>query len=1059
MLYSTANVWASPLHVGIHEVRQLLVPKHDGMILEGEKDGEVLRSRRGLWPVVRGAPQAHDGTLTAVLPVLGSGNGRATWTGPHECTGPEAVLESYIDAFAFHHPGEAGGLRRPQMAALHSIIGFQSSGVPGPAIVVMPTGTGKTETMVAWMVAARPPRLLVIVPSDVLRDQVAAKFESLGILQDIEVVAGSALRPCVVRLGHGITDVNEAVELVEHSNVIVTTPQALGASDPAAFTALTGQCTHLVVDEAHHAPASTWSGIIGSFSDRPVLLFTATPFRNDGRALPGKVIFRFPLREAQADGYFSTIDFKAITGLGEADEELAKAALARLRSDIEAGLEHVLLARTSTRSRAEEILALYERLARDLQPRILHHGLSGRTAKSNLAALRSGACRIIVCVDMLGEGFDLPTLKVIAFHDPRRSLSPMIQLVGRVARTSSTRQVGAASVFVVQEPRALVSPMRQLLREDADWNAVLSDITDRETARAEETSEFDASFDAGPAEVPVGLLQPKMSALAFRTTTDDWDPLAAHSVYGENILDGAVSVSGVDELAWFVVENTEDLRWGPLPTLHQLNYDLVILFFDRRHGLLFVHGSDTTRDYERLAAAVLDGNAALFSGPDTFRVFGRLDRVIPTNVGLLDAVDRDTRFSLFVGSDVEMALDPAQRGHKSNTHIAAKAFDDGDSVTIAAAMSGRFWSMRTASGLIEWRDWCLRQAERLTDSAINLQHVFRDMIIPVALAERPDQHLLALEWPWELYVGSSGGPHLTYGDVSYPVLDADFRVDDHSTAGPFRFSVITPAWQVAYSATVGPTGLHYQAVAGEVEVVLRRGVTVPLSGWLNDNKPTLFLSDDVVITGDDRLLRARRDLDPFERARLEPQEWTGVNIHVESQGTERRADSIQAYVSQVLRAEQAFDVLIDDDRAGEAADLVGIRVDGDQLRVTLVHCKFSSGDRPGARVADLYEVCGQAMRGVRWRGNGVMPLFVHLNRRVRNYYQRTGASAFEEGDLSTLLSLSSRAPQLIPRFVTIIAQPGLSASNCTTEQLRLLAGAEAYVRSITKGPLRVLTSA
>ena len=64
-----------------------------------------------------------------------------------------------------------------------------------------------------------------------------------------------------------------------------------------------------------------------------------------------------------------------------------------------------------------------------------------------------------------------------------------------------------------------------------------------------------------------------------------------------------------------------------------------------------------------------------------------------------------------------------------------------------------------------------------------------------------------------------------------------------------------------------------------------------------------------------RVRRAGRALTPFEVAGLDRQEWAGVNIHVESQGTERLADSIHAYVSQVLRAEQAFDVLIYDDRA------------------------------------------------------------------------------------------------------------------------------------------------
>ena len=150
-------------------------------------------------------------------------------------------------------------------------------------------------------------------------------------------------------------------------------------------------------------------------------------------------------------------------------------------------------------------------------------------------------------------------------------------------------------------------------------------------------------------------------------------------------------------------------------------------------------------------------------------------------------------------------------------------------------------------------------------------------------------------------------------------------------------------------------------------VANRRGEEVPLSRWLNDNKPTLILAEDRLISGDDRLYAPRHDLPPYPKDRLHPVDWTGVDIRVESQGAQRNPESIQAHMVRLLTASQQFDVLIDDDRAGEAADLVGLRIDGEDLRVTLVHCKFSHGAAPGSRVIDLYEVAGQAIRGARWR--------------------------------------------------------------------------------------------
>jgi hypothetical protein len=274
------------------------------------------------------------------------------------------------------------------------------------------------------------------------------------------------------------------------------------------------------------------------------------------------------------------------------------------------------------------------------------------------------------------------------------------------------------------------------------------------------------------------------------------------------------------------------------------------------------------------------------------------------------------------------------------------------------------------------------------------------------------------------------------------------------------FSVVTPLWEVPYTAVVGNTGLHYRAVGAEVSVE-GRGTEVDLSSWFNNHKPTLFLSGDRLITGDDRLLEPRTELAPYDRTNLSALPWQadGVDITVESQGDTRRYDSIQAYMSRHLQANQAFDVLIDDDRSGEAADLVGLRVDGNDLLITLVHCKYSSQPTPGGRLADLYEVCGQATRGARWRDHGAIPLINHIDRRSRNYSTRTGQSAYEVGDRAALVRIQEKAPLLFVRFTTIIAQPGMSIDGSTDEQMRLIAGAEAYVRAVTKGSFAVYCSA
>ena len=63
--------------------------------------------------------------------------------------------------------------------------------------------------------------------------------------------------------------------------------------------------------------------------------FTATPFREDGRHLQGRLIYSFPLREAQSQSYFSQIDYTSVIDFDDVDRALADQSIAKLRSDLE----------------------------------------------------------------------------------------------------------------------------------------------------------------------------------------------------------------------------------------------------------------------------------------------------------------------------------------------------------------------------------------------------------------------------------------------------------------------------------------------------------------------------------------------------------------------------------------------------------------------------------------------------------------------------------------------------------------------------------------------------
>ncbi|WP_231976184.1 hypothetical protein [Streptomyces sp. 3214.6] len=214
-----------------------------------------------------------------------------------------------------------------------------------------------------------------------------------------------------------------------------------------------------------------------------------------------------------------------------------------------------------------------------------------------------------------------------------------------------------------------------------------------------------------------------------------------------------------------------------------------------------------------------------------------------------------------------------------------------------------------------------------------------------------------------------------------------------------------------------------------------------------------------MLAPDDRLLAPRTDLPPFDLSLLSVLEWNGVDIQVESMGPQRLAHSVQHYMSLHLSGQQHFDVLLDDDGANEVADLVGISADKTDITITLVHCKYSHEPTPGRRVADLYEVCGQAVRGAKWREYGVEALLRTLyNRAVKWAGRNPGQSPYLIGSIDELYRIRERAPQLRPHINTVIAQPGLSAAACSSEQQLLLAGARSWVKAVTKGAFVVYCS-
>jgi hypothetical protein len=157
------------------------------------------------------------------------------------------------------------GLRQPQLGALHALAAHWTVDLT-LSLVVLPTGTGKTEVMLASLLMRRPKCLLVLVPTDPLREQTFLKFVSLGVLPECGVSDPGHRYPLVGKLLRAPKSTSE-LDSLRGVNVIISTVamvQRLLESELDAFLS----CFDTVFfDEAHHLPAVHGARSTYGFSD------------------------------------------------------------------------------------------------------------------------------------------------------------------------------------------------------------------------------------------------------------------------------------------------------------------------------------------------------------------------------------------------------------------------------------------------------------------------------------------------------------------------------------------------------------------------------------------------------------------------------------------------------------------------------------------------------------------------------------------------------------------------------------------------------------------------
>ncbi|MCX2715223.1 DEAD/DEAH box helicase [Mycolicibacterium sp. J2] len=968
---------------------------------------------------------------------------------------PSAVVDSLRHAFVFAEESEdSAGLRPPQLGALHAILATRSTGTTEASTVVMPTGTGKTDTMLAAFCHS-PRSTLVMVPSDTLRTQIASSFVTLGKLPVVGAVTGSFRCPTVLVLTSALGTEAQVDEVMQSANVVVATAQILSMCTAAARSRLAHHCERLYVDEAHHVAAPTWRAVSELFVNKEVVQFTATPYREDGQHLAGRIIYTYPLHLAQKNGYFARINYHSVVNLADPDLAVAQAAVAQLRMDLADGRDHLLMARVSSIVRAKQVVEIYESLAPDLQPLRLDTSFAESTRRRHRQQLLDRDSRIIVCVNMLGEGYDLPALKIAAIHDPQKSLAVTLQFIGRFTRTGG-EQLGDASAFVPLQIAGVDDRLRRLYGEDADWNEVIADLTEQHVGQERERTEFEQSFGSLPHEIALRSIHPKMSTVTYQSSNGlTWEPENIYTLFDNRLLTTQLGINNRDKVVWWVSREATPVRWGDFASFNELVHHLYVVHVDDAAGFLYVNSTNNATTHEEVAKAVGGNDAELVRGETLYRILSKVSRRVPTNVGLLDSVSRTRRFSMHVGHDVLYAW-RGEGGTKMKTNIFAHGFAEGRSVSFGASRKGRVWSHEEADDIHDWVRWVQQIGPTITDESISLESVMSGFLLPESATVRPPYVPLSIEWPYQLVATFSDRRQLKYGGESFSFLDSEFRLTDHTTDGPLSFDIATPGWTLGYQFEFrqDEPPLIY-AVGADAEVVTTAGAT-SLAAFLTSHGLLVTFEDELVLVEQGFLLHPNREKRLYPVEAIETIDWSDVDIKRESQGAARDPRTVQYRSIDVLSAEADWEIVIDDDGSGELADIILIRRVDQELEILLAHCKYSSAPTAGARIEDFYDVCGQAMKMNRAKS---MPdqLTRRLLRREKER-QADGRTGLITGSLETLAAVTRESRFRTLRTTVVIVQPGLAKSKASDDIRALLGGTDRFLTETYGMKLRVIAS-
>jgi superfamily II DNA or RNA helicase len=390
---------------------------------------------------------------------------------------------------------------------------------PFAGLLVLPTGGGKTLTAAYWLAKNfldKDKKILWIAHRHELLEQAKATFHERLAYKDIF----SSKTSFNYRIISGIHD--KPVNIKATDDIIISSKDSLNAGfDHLYNNWLKGnEEIFLVIDEAHHATAKTYRKLIKNLKEKVkqfrMLGLTATPFRTAddeqgllAKVFPDNIIYKVDLRTLISRGILSEPIFEEVNTEFDMTKLLSEEQLDNLKyfdiDSIGKGTAKTI-AENDTRNwvivnryqknkskykqtivfalnqdNAIALKKLFEQegvkadyVLSSIKDQVTGVTISSKENKDKIDRFRKGDLEVLINVNILTEGTDLPNVQSIFLARPTISSILMTQMIGRGLR--GEKAGGTKDAYIVsfiddwKDKVSWVNPEKLLIEENIDFN-------------------------------------------------------------------------------------------------------------------------------------------------------------------------------------------------------------------------------------------------------------------------------------------------------------------------------------------------------------------------------------------------------------------------------------------------------------------------------------------------------------------------------------------------------------------------------------------------------------